>query len=265
MAKWRQTLLMCTLGLFVLSGCDNYRESATTAPPKELLLYCGATMANAMREVSNQFEKQENCVVKIISGGSGYMLRCIQINQVGDFYLPGQESFMQQCINADLISSSKVIGCNRAAMMVARNNPRRITPDLSNFTNGKYRTILGNRKSGSIGRETYNLLQPLGMYDAAIKQTMYIAVDTQDMVQSIAEGKADLALCWQASIASYDDSNAVEILPIADTSVPSHQLILGTLKCVHLPELAQRYIDFVLSRQGKEILRRFALDPECRP
>ena len=150
-------------------------------------------------------------------------------------------------------------------MLVAKGNPRRITPSLNNFTNGKYRTILGNKTSGAIGKEAYNLLHPLKLYDTAIKQAMYISVDTQDMVRSIAEGKADLALCWQAAILSFDNSNAVETITITGTTVPSHPLILGTLQSCHLPKLAQRYVDFVTSDQGKAFLHRFVLDPECRP
>ena len=41
------------------------------APAKELLIYCGTTMHNAVKELAIRFETENNCVIKIVAGGPG--------------------------------------------------------------------------------------------------------------------------------------------------------------------------------------------------
>ncbi|MBW2187947.1 MAG: substrate-binding domain-containing protein [Deltaproteobacteria bacterium] len=86
----------CLLSTLCLCGCEAQPQQQPETAKKELLIYCGTTMAAAVREVSNIFETQEDCTVKIIKEGSGVLLHSIQINQTGDLYLPGCESYLHQ-------------------------------------------------------------------------------------------------------------------------------------------------------------------------
>ena len=135
-----------------LWGCKSPPQEG--ASKKELLIYCGTTMAPAVRELADLFEQRESCVVKIIKDGSGNLYRSIRINQVGDLYLPGSESYMEKCQAEGLIAETQPVGFNRAVFIVAKGNPLAINTDLNNFVNGQYRTVLGSTESGSIGRET---------------------------------------------------------------------------------------------------------------
>ena len=71
-----------TLFLSLLSGLS----ACAPAPKKELLIYCGITMIRPMREIADIIEKQEDIKVIIIKGGSGNLLRSIEINGVGIIY-----------------------------------------------------------------------------------------------------------------------------------------------------------------------------------
>ena len=75
--------LLLLLGIFLLTtGCQE--QLPTTDSKKELLIYCGTTMAQPLQELAARFEKQTNCRIKIIQGGSGNLYRSISINQAGD-------------------------------------------------------------------------------------------------------------------------------------------------------------------------------------
>ncbi|MBW2187395.1 MAG: substrate-binding domain-containing protein, partial [Deltaproteobacteria bacterium] len=157
---YRILLLFCACLLFLPQvGCDSQQSPLNnTLAKKELLLYCGTTMAPAMREIADIFEQRNGCIVKIISDGSGALCRSLHINQVGDLYLPGSESYIDKCLADGTLVEAQQVGSNRAVLMVAKDNPLRITADLANFVNGNYRTMVGLPESGSIGQETQLIL-----------------------------------------------------------------------------------------------------------
>ena len=72
---------------FFLTGCKN--QAPQEPAKKELLIYCGTTMAQPVRKIADLIEQQENCVVKIIINGSGDLYRSIKINRQGDLFLSG--------------------------------------------------------------------------------------------------------------------------------------------------------------------------------
>ncbi len=244
-------LLFCSCVLF---ACKNQPKEGVIK--KELLIYCGTTMAPAIREISNIFEQQENCIVKIIKDGSGSLYRGIHINQVGDLFLPGSESYIEKCQAEGTVVESQPVGVNRAVLLVAKGNPLRICSDLDNFINGKYRTVLGAPESGSIGRETRLILSMEGLYRKAVGQALFLATDSKDLENAIKESRADLTLNWYAA-ALRDKENAVDVVPLDELVAPPHVLALGLLKTSYHLELARRYIAFASSSTGQAILSRY--------
>ncbi|MCD6582018.1 MAG: substrate-binding domain-containing protein [Desulfuromusa sp.] len=247
-------LLFCSCALL---GCKS--PPLEEASKKELLIYCGTTMAPVVRELADLFEQRENCVVKIIKDGSGNLYRSIHINQVGDLYLPGSESYMEKCQAEGLIAETQPIGFNRAVLIVAKGNPLGINADLKNFVNGKYRTVLGAAESGSIGQETRLILDVEGIYRKAVEQALFLATDSKDIEVAIKEKRADLAMNWNAAALWGDNSVVVDVLCLDELTAPPHVLMLGLLKTSHYPVLARRFITLASSDEGQALLLRYGL------
>ncbi|MDX2494910.1 MAG: substrate-binding domain-containing protein [Desulfuromusa sp.] len=223
------------------------------------MIYCGTTMAPAVREIADIFEKQENCIVKIIKDGSGNLYRGIQINQVGDLYLPGSESYMEKCLAEGLVVESQQVGFNRAVLVVAKGNPLNINADLNNFVNGRYRTVLGAAESGSIGRETKLILNIGGNYRKAVKQALLLATDSKDIERTIKENRADLTMNWHAAALYGDNNDVVTVLRLDESIAPPHVLFLGLLKMSHDPVLARRFMALTGSDEGRALFSRYGL------
>ena len=247
-------LLFCCL----LFACEKQSLPVDTSK-KELLIYCGTTMAPTIRQLADMFEQNEHCTVKIIRGGSGNLYRSIKINQVGDLYLPGSESYIEKLRAEGVIVASQPIGVNRAVLLVAKGNPLNISADLNNFINGKYRTILGTSESGSIGRETRFIFSVEGIYQEAITQAILLATDSKDIEQAMGANQADLAINWSAATLNARD-NQIDILRLDDAIAPPHTLSLGLLKTSYHPALARRFMAWINSKEGQVILSRYGLE-----
>lgn len=250
-------LLIIMLLLCPVAGCDSEQSVLSDPePPKELLLYCGTTLAPAMRHIADLFEQQEGCVVKIIRDGSGALHHSIHINKVGDLYLPGSESYIEECAGEGMVLEDYPIGVNRAVLMVAPGNPLHISADLVNFAMSRYRTVLGLPESGAIGLETRRLLEAQGIYHQAMAQATLLARDSKDIKQAVAENAADLALNWYAA-ALADSDRPVEVLELDQAVAAPHMLRLALLKYTYDRQLAHKFITFVLSPIGQKTLDQY--------
>ena len=241
----------------VLFGCKN--QLVEESSKKELLIYCGTTMAPAVRKLADLFEQRENCIIKIIKDGSGNLHRSIHLNQVGDLYLSGSDSYMEKYQAEGTVVESQSVGFNRAVLAIAKGNPLNISTDLDNFINGKYRTILGASESGSIGRETRLILNSEGTYRKAVEQALFLAIDSKDLEAAIKENRADLTMIWNAAALRDNNRVAVDILRLDESTAPSHVLMLGLLKTSQYPELARRFIVLAGSSEGQNLFLRYGL------
>ena len=259
----RRLLLLLSVFLFSLPlhGCDSSQSPLNNSVvKKELLLYCGTAMAPAMREIADNFEQRHGCIVKIISDGSGALFRSLHINQVGDLYLPGSASYIEKCLADGSVVEAHQVGVNRAVLMVAKNNPLRITADLANFTNGNYRTVLGVPESGAIGQETERIFSRQGLYARALGQAQVLARDSKDINQALVQNHVDLALNWYG--AGLKIATSVSLLPLPPSVADRHVLRLGLLKSSYHPQLAQQFINFSLAPEQQQLFARHGFEDD---
>ncbi len=244
----------CYVLLLLLSGCRS-GEVLPQAKP-ELLIYCGITMTEAVREVANVFEGRHRCTIKISKGGSGELLRSLESNQVGDLFLPGEESFMEAAVSRGLVTQEQRVGSNRVTLMTAKDNPLAITPVLESLLDPRYRVVLGESDSGSVGRESRRVLERTGIYQQVQARAIFLTTDSKGLVQAIRDGQADLALNWHGSALDPEHAPHVSSLPLPEDAVSPHFLQMGLLRFSSRPELARRFMAMAASEEGQAIFAR---------
>lgn len=240
---------------FLLTGCNDLAPNLEDK--KELLIFCGITMEKPIRELAGRFEKLEDCTVKIMIGGSGTLYRTITVNQAGDLYLPGSEAYIKKGRENGVITETKHVGYNRAALIVAKGNPLNISANLNNLINEEYKTVLGAPDSGSIGKETKRILTSAEIYEKAIDNSLYLTSDSKGLRLAIVDGVADLTLNWYAPSIWPKNKDKIEALLLDESVAIPHQLIVSLLKFSKEPELAKRFFIFISSETGMETFNRY--------
>lgn len=226
---------------------------------KELLVYCGITMIKPMLEIAEIIEKRENIKISIIKGGSGNLLRSIKFNRLGDLYLPGSESYIQQAKDDGLVVESVHVGYNKAAIMVREGNPKGIQPGLDALLNSDYYIVLGNPDSGSIGKETKKILTTAGILDEVMRQVRELTTDSKRLIEVLKNGEADLVINWYATSTWSENSNHIDSLPIDQQYADKNSLVLGLLSTSKYPALAKIFMEFAASEEGHKIFDRYGL------
>jgi len=241
----------------LLTACGDDAQNVTEKPQKELLIYCGTTMARPLQEIANHIEKQENCEVTILLGGSENLYQAIMVNKQGDIFLPGMESYIEQAQEEGLISETGVVGFNQAAFLVAKGNPLNIPADLQALLNPDYRTVLGSPESSSIGRETKRMLDNIGIYQKVVSKTLYMTSDSRDLNKAIMNKKADLVVDWKSTAQWAKYQGGTDVILLGGEIAYPHKLVLGLLTYSTQPQLAHKFIQYAISAEGQAIFASY--------
>lgn len=246
------------LVMFLLSGCD---MTEYPQPEKqyhsELLVLSGMTMISPVMEIAALFEQQEDCRVKISYGGSGHLMRSIEVNRVGDVFFPGDESYIQQLKAREIITRTAVIGYNVAGFFVEKGNPHQIKADVKALIDPQLRVAIGSPEAGSIGRETQRILDQVGIFRDVVDNALYLTTDSKGLVQAIKRRDADLVINWRAVYYLSDNRVKMDFIPLPDSTAPQQPMVMGQLIYSHEPELAHRFIELSASPQGQAIFAKY--------
>ena len=256
--KSRQLLIYISLAAIMLSlgsGCSEDPKTQT----KELLIYCGITMAGPIIELTKIIEDREKCNIEILKGGSGHLYDVIISNRVGDLFIPGSTSCIDKARQDKIINDTVVVGYNQAVLMVYKGNPLNITPDLRNLCDQLYAVVIANPVNCSIGCLSKQILEDFNLYKATLDNTVYMTTDSKDLTKAIKEKKADLVLNWRAPALWPENRESIDILLLDEKLAVRHPLILKRLIFSEHPEIAKKFMQLAKSSEGQAIFRRYGL------
>jgi len=244
----------------LLSGCGEKKEEKVSHSKEqpELLFYVGITMVKPMTELAKRFELKEGVKIKILQGGSEDLYQSAKNSKAGDLYMPGSLSYRTKYLSEGVLEKDAVlVGYNRAALMVAKGNPKGIGADLKVLLDERYKTVLCNPESGSIGNQTKKILTQEGIYNEAMAKAVYLTTDSRNLIKAIKDGDADVILNWRATAFWEGNKENVHVLELPESVAPKSILVLTLLKSSKYPEKVRAFMAFAKSQEGREVFHAF--------
>ena len=255
--------IVLILIIFSLLGCSQNSETSEkqNLQTDSLLIYCGITMIRPMKEIADKIEELFNCTINITKGGSGNLLKAIVYNKYGDLYLPGSERYYSIIDKKykGLILDQVLVGYNKAVIYVQKGNPLHLTNNLEILANPKYRVMIGNPDSGSIGKETKKILEKRGIYQQVVENSIRFTTVSKNLLNAIKNKEADITINWYAPSTWDDNYRFVETLEIDPAYAKPKKLILGLLKFTKHPDIARAFMELASSEKGKQIFKKYGL------
>ncbi len=250
-------LIFLVLPLFLFS-CDLQEYPAVEKNDRpQVLIYSGMTMLEPLMEIIALVEAQENCQVKITYGGSGHIAKSVEVNQIGDIFFPGDESYINPLLASGVVTESVLVGYNQLGLFVQPGNPKNISGSLENLLDKKLNIVIGSAESGSVGHETKRILSHLRLYSDVINNAIYMTTDSKGLAVAIKNKTADLTPNWKAVGALQRNVGTMEYLPISSVHSLKHPLVMGMLTYSQHPELAKKILQLASSKPGQDIFRKY--------
>ena len=232
-----------------VSGCRR-DESAG----KAVKLYAGAGMRTGVDELIKTFSEQSGVRVDVEYGGSGPMMTRAKIQKDGDLFMPGDVGWVDQLhADAGIVEDKKLVAYFVPVIIVRKGNPEKILKLEDLFRPGL--TIALGNEYCQVGKASKKILEKNGFDIKNIEPKRLMRSKTVNELGLFVKAKrTDAAIVWDAiAINSSDALDMIEI-PLEQNRI-SH-VVVGMLSTGRHKDEARKFVDFIVSPTGQEILTR---------
>jgi molybdate transport system substrate-binding protein len=251
----KKQLAVSLMVALVVVGVSLMRAE-TAGAEQELIISAAASLTNAFQEIGQKFESA-NPGTKIVPNfaASGALLQQIEKGAPVDVFASADQKTMNQASEKKLIlpDTRKNFVSNSLVLIIPAGSKIAIKGPQDLTAKEVARVALGNPESVPAGRYTQEALTGEGLWES-LKAKFIPADSVRQVLDYVGRGEVDAGFVFATDAAVAKDK--VQVV----TTLQKHETILYPLAIVAATpkkELAQRFIDFVMSKEGQEMLSRY--------
>jgi len=222
-----------------ISGC---------AADDSLLVYCGAGLREPMEEIADLFEEREGIEIQYTFGGSAQLLSQIELYQTGDLYMPGARSYIESAMDKGYVDETANVVYHVPCIVTPKGNPAGID-SIEDLAEPGVRIVLGEPTGPAIGKNAKSMLESLGIWEEVEDNVVAFSGTVNELLVYISMGQADAAIVWE-DLFNPDSMEKVEI-PLETNGIKV--VPIGTLVFSENEEIAENFMNFVASEEGKTV------------
>jgi len=249
-------LVLCGLIFSVLTtGCsDDRTENGKESEPAELLIFCGAGLQPPIAELAEIFANENNLKVLTDYAGAEVLLSKARLSKRGDIYIPGDKGYVDLAATNGLILSQKSVCYYVPTVFVQKGNPSQIK-GIKDLLRPGIKLGLGNPDYIPVGRKARQIFEKNGISWKSIETNLrFQSATVNELCLQIQAKSLDAVIVWDAVAQRY--SKYGELIP-----VPRQQNVLstvdaGVLKFTENRELADKFVDFLCSEDGRAVFSK---------
>jgi molybdate transport system substrate-binding protein len=249
--------LAATAAALLLSLTISAPGSARAA--EKLLVFAGAASKPPTEEAARAFERRTGARVELVFGGSGFVLSQMMLARQGDVYFPGSSDFMEVARNkgAILPETERPVVYLVQAINVQKGNPKKIRT-LQDLARPGLRLAIANPEGVCVGLYAVETVEKrfTAAEKAAFRKNLVNYTESCEKTATVVSLKAvDAVIGW--SVFEHWDPRRIETIPLKKDEISRIGYIpVAISSYTKNRPLAQRFIDFLLSEEGKAIYRR---------
>jgi molybdate transport system substrate-binding protein len=225
-----------------------------------LMVFAGAASKPPTEEAAKAFEAKTGVKVDVIFGGSGYVLSQMMLGRKGDLYFPGSSDYMEVAKKKEVVfpETEKNIVYLVPAINVQKANPKNVKT-LKDLTRPGLKVAIANPEGVCVGAYAVELVEALFTpeeKEAFRKNLINYTESCEKTATAISLKAADAVIGWR--VFHYWDPERIETIPLDKSQVIRIGYIpIAISKYTSNRPLAQQFIDFLLSEDGKKIFQKY--------
>lgn len=250
-------LQLAVVACCLLAAACGSSGAAGTAPPDsaELTVFAAASLTDAFEAMGTAFERA-NPHARVTCNVASSSTLATQITQgaPADVFASANGTQMEVVADAGLVAGGPIdFAGNTLEIVVEDSNPLDIR-GLEDLTRDDVTVVLAAEEvpAGQYAREALDA-QGLDVRPASLE------TDVRAVLSRVALGEADAGIVYSSDIATAGDAVEGVTVP-ADENVPATYPI-AALADADEPDTARAFVDFVVSEEGRRLLRRFGFEP----
>jgi len=237
--------------------------AATLSMPshaEELMVFAGAASKPPTEEVAKAFETKTGVKVHLTFGGSGFVLSQMTLAKKGDIYFPGSSDFMEIAKRKELVlpETEMHVVYLVPSINVQKGNPKGIKR-LRDLTRDGMRVAIANPENVCVGLYAVEIIEKnlKAPEKTQFKKNLVNYTEScEKTATAISLKTVDAVIGW--SVFQHWDPERIETIRLKKKEIFRIGYIpIAISKFTTNRELAQRFINFILSEEGRAIFKKY--------
>lgn len=251
--------------LVLISALSACSVPAPEAEPQTLTVFAAASLTDAFEEIRTAFEAVHPDVeVQLNFAGSQALRTQIEQGAQADVFASANSQEMDALVAGNFIAAGapQIFLTNQLVVILPASNPAGLV-ELSDLSRSGLKLILAAQEV-PVGNYFLQALDKLGaalgegFKDKVLANVVSYESDVKQVVVKVQLGEADAGIVYTSDAVAAPELQRIEI-PIENNVVARYPLAVLT-QSKH-PDLAQAFIEFVLSAEGQSILKKWGFFP----
>ncbi len=243
--------------------------STETGPEGKITVMAAASLTESFTEIGKLFEEQNpNTTVEFGFGGSQQLAQQIQQDAPVDVFASASKKYMDAVIESGQVTqeTQKVFAENKLVVIYPKQNPAGIK-EFIDLSKSNLKLVLAS-KQVPVGQYSIEFLtkaaaEPtigVDFQDLVLKNVVSYEDNVKSVLAKVSLGEADAGIVYFSDVTG-DVKNKVEMIAIPDALNTVAKYPIAALNISKEPELAAKFVEFVLSPTGQEILAKHGFIP----
>ncbi len=243
--------------LVISTLCAALMMGACGGGEQTLEVFVGSATKPATEEAARLFEERYGVKVDLHFGGSGAMLSQMKLTGRGDIYFPGSSDFMEKAEEEDIVlpDSERIVVYLIPAINVQKGNPKDIQ-SLEDLARPDVKFAIADPETVCVGLYAAEILDKAGLSQSIRPDIVTYAESCAKTAGLVALKSVDAVIGWR--VFQYWAPDEIETVYLGPDQVPRIGYVpIAISKSSEQPVLAQQFIDFVTSDEGKAIYAKW--------
>lgn len=253
-------VVLSYVGLSVGCGGSGGGDSQGEEPPEErqLTVLAASSLTDAFEELTGTFEEQNAGIeVRMSFAASSELLAQIKQGAPADVFASASEKNMDSAVEEDLVGEASVFARNRPVVIVPAGDPAGVG-NFEGLAEADAQVVLAE-EGVPIADYTMDVLANAdseyggGFQESVVSKIVSREANVRAAANRVALGEADATFVY-ASDVTQDIRDRVEVLEIPEEVNVVATYPIAVVRDSEDPELAQSWVDLVLSDEGQGVL-----------
>ena len=259
----KKSIFIAFFAALVLSMSAGFAQS-----PDELTVFTAASLTGAFGEIGEMYENETGIHVAFNFDGSQALRTQLENGAYADLFASANTKQMNAVRESRLMNNSSVaiFTRNKLSLIIPKDNPAKIT-NLSDLARPGVKIVMGT-KDVPVVDYALQIIAKLGndsAYGPDYETEVLANVISQEtnvnyVVTKVALGEADAGFAYVSDV-TQDMISKIDKIVIPDEYNIIAEYPLGMLMESKYPAESQRFMDLVMSDEGRAVLEKYGFDP----
>lgn len=245
-------LIGCTAILLLLYACDNQHQ-------EQLTIATAANAQYAMQTLTDSFEKQYGISCNVVTGSSGQLTAQITEGAPYDVFVAANMKYPEALYNKHLSAAPpKVYAYGRLVLWTTNHH---LPQTMDALTDSAYQHIaVADPLNAPYGQAAVECLQHFNVFNK-VKDKLVYGTSVSQTNQYIVSGNVEVGFTAKSVVLAETMKHKGQWMDVPDEAYTPPAQGAIVIKSSPHPEKAQKFYNFLFSKDGKAILTKYGYKP----